>query len=274
MTELTRRILVATFGIPLLVVTTYLGGWYFFAVIAIVSTAAQWEFYSMQSGKSISPQRISGILVGLALLTGIEISQWFITGVIVILGMMTIMADEMFRRHKNVASNIGVTVLGIIYIPLFLGALLHLRELMDALVPGIPEAGFRFVMMMFVTVWICDTFAYMFGKKIGRHKLYQKVSPNKTIEGAIAGVIGSMIVLSIIKITGFLQLSWFQAVVFSLVIGIIGQLGDLVESWFKRDAGVKDSSSLLPGHGGMLDRFDSIIFVSPVLLILIWAFWR
>ena len=274
MSELTRRILVATFGIPVLVITTYLGGWYFFAVLLLISVVAQWEFYRMQLEKAIVPQSVTGIIVGVALLTGIETRQWYATGAVLVLGMMASMAGEMFRRHKNVSSNIGVTLLGLFYIPFFLGTLLYLRDLTDRLLPEIPRAGFRFVMMMFVTIWICDTFAYMFGKKIGKHKLYQKVSPNKTVEGGIAGVIGSLLVLGIIKLSGILPLDWFQAVLFGLVFGIIGQLGDLVESWFKRDVGVKDSSTLLPGHGGMLDRFDSIIFVSPVLLILIWTFWK
>ena len=274
MTELAKRISVAALGIPLLVVTTYLGGWYFFAVIAIISVVAQREFYQIQADKSIYPQSVSGIVIGLALLLAIQLDQWLLTVVILVLGMMIIMATEMFRRHKNVLTQIGVTLLGIFYIPFFLGCLLYLRELVDVLIPGIPDAGFRFVIMMFVAIWICDTFAYMFGRKIGKHKLYQKVSPHKTIEGGIAGIIGSLMVLGIIKLSSVLPLTWFQTVIFGLVIGIIGQLGDLVESSFKRDAGVKDTSALLPGHGGMLDRFDSIIFVSPILLILIRTFWQ
>ncbi len=103
---------------------------------------------------------------------------------------------------------------------------------------------------------------------LGKHKLYEKVSPNKTWEGAIAGVIGSILVLSLVKMLAILPVSWPFTLLAGLIIGIVGQTGDLVESWFKRDAGVKDSSSLLPGHGGMLDRFDSIIFVSPAIFLL------
>ncbi len=170
MTELAKRISVATFGIPLLVVTTYLGGWYFFAVVSVISTVAQWEFYKMQLGKSIFPQSVSGIIIGLAILIGIETSQWFITGIMLVLGMMAIIAYEMFRRHNNVATNIGVTLLGLFYIPVLLGFLLHVRALTDTLMPGTTNAGFKYVMTMFISIWVCDTFAYGFGKKIGKHK--------------------------------------------------------------------------------------------------------
>ena len=100
-------------------------------------------------------------------------------------------------------------------------------------------------------------------------KLFEKVSPNKTIEGGIAGVIGSLLVLVLVKLLALFDFTWFHTILIGIVIGIIGQMGDLVESWFKRDAGVKDSSALLPGHGGMLDRFDSIIFVSPAMFLML-----
>jgi phosphatidate cytidylyltransferase len=273
MTELAKRISVAMFGIPVLIATTYLGGWYFFAVILIISTVAQWEFYDIQKEKSIFPQRLPGITLGTLLLIGVQLKAWPLSGFLLTAGIMLLMITEMFRRYTTVSANLGVTILGILYIPFFLGCLLYIRDFLDTMFPQIPDAGFRFVLTMFVTIWICDTFAYGFGRKIGHHKLYQKVSPNKTIEGGIAGVIGSLLVLLLVKETGILPLTWFQAIAFGLVFGIIGQLGDLVESWFKRDAGVKDSSAILPGHGGMLDRFDSIIFVSPVLLLLTRTFW-
>jgi len=123
-------------------------------------------------------------------------------------------------------------------------------------------------MLILITIWICDTFAYTFGKRLGKHKLYEKVSPNKTIEGSIAGLLGAILTVIIVKIFNILPFSWSSVLLIGATIGIFGQIGDLVESWFKRDAGVKDSSALLPGHGGMLDRFDSLFFLSPIILIL------
>jgi phosphatidate cytidylyltransferase len=269
MSELTKRIIVATFGIPLLIGVTFKGGWYFFVIIAIVSIVAQWEFYKIQEKKQIFTQNFSGILVGLLILLGIETGEWYLAGGLILIALMIILVAEMFRQNTNVSANVGVTLLGVFYIPFFLGSLLYLRSQADQLFPSDALAGFKFVMMIFVTIWICDTFAYSFGSKLGRHKLFEKVSPNKTVEGAIAGIIGSLLVLVSVKLAALLEINWFQAIIIGISIGIIGQIGDLVESCFKRDAGVKDTSALLPGHGGMLDRFDSIIFVSPAMLLLI-----
>ena len=269
MGELTKRVLVASFGIPLLVGATYMGGWYFFVIAAIVSVVAQWEFYKIQKQNRIYPQNISGIIMGLIILLGVQTGEEYLTGSIILVASMFVLLSEMFRRHKNVSADIGVTILGVLYIPLFLSCLLYLRSEMDALFPMDPLAGFKFILSIFIAIWICDTFAYSFGRKLGKNKLFEKVSPNKTVEGAIAGVIGSLLVLAVVKHFSLLEISWFQAAVFGLTVGIIGQAGDLVESWFKRDADVKDTSDLLPGHGGMLDRFDSIIFVSPAMLLLV-----
>ena len=268
MSELAKRISVAVFGIPLLIGVTFLGGWYFFSIILIVSVVAQWEFYQIQKNKKIFPQSISGIVAGVIVLLGIQTGMWLNAGLILVLCLMIIMANEMFRHQNNVSPNIGVTILGIFYIPILLGSLLYIRIYIDKILPNTAVAGFKFILMIFAAIWICDTFAYGFGRKFGKHKLYEKVSPNKSLEGAIAGLIGSVLVVFLVKQLEVLPLKWLHVLVFGASIGIVGQTGDLVESWFKRDAGVKDTSTLLPGHGGMLDRFDSIIFVSPVLLIL------
>jgi phosphatidate cytidylyltransferase len=268
--ELTKRILVAIFGIPLVLALTYLGNWYFFSLILVIAVVAQFEFYQIQKNKDIYPQDITGITVGVIILLGIQTDQLFYAGLIMIIAAMMMMVNEMFRKQKNASVNIGVTLLGIIYIPLFLGTLLYMRHYIDLILPIIAHAGFRFITVMLATIWICDTFAYSFGSKFGKHKLYKKVSPNKSMEGAIAGLIGGILSYSVAKYTGILPIAWKVSIAFGLAVGIIGQTGDLVESWFKRDTGVKDSSSLLPGHGGMLDRFDSLIFLSPAMLILVY----
>ncbi|MFC2088698.1 phosphatidate cytidylyltransferase [Calditrichota bacterium] len=269
MSELGKRILVALFGIPLLLFVTYLGDWYFFSIVLLISIVAQWEFYQLQKHKNIQPQSISGIIIGIFLLVGVQIQNFYATSLILLFFLMLILTSEMFRRHKNVSTNIGVTILGILYIPLLLGTFLYVRINVGDLFSDIPNAGFRFILIIFASIWLCDTFAYAFGRLLGRHKLYEKVSPNKSMEGAVAGIIGSIIVFINVKFIHFLPFTWQDVFVFGIVIGIIGQIGDLVESWFKRDVGIKDSSTLLPGHGGMLDRFDSLIFVSPAIFIII-----
>ena len=114
MTDLTKRILVAVFGIPLLLSTTYLGGWYFYAVILVISTVAQWEFYNIQEERSIFPQTFSGITLGVLLLTGIQFQAWYLTGLLMIAGIILLMINEMFRRETTVSANLGVTLLGIL----------------------------------------------------------------------------------------------------------------------------------------------------------------
>lgn len=270
MSELTKRVIVAVFGIPLLLGLTYIGGWYFFGLVLVMSLGAQAEFYQIQKNKNIYPQNYLGILAGLILLLGIQTGKWFFAGLFLLIILILILSGEMFRKQKNASTNIGVTLLGILYVPLLLGAFLYLRSFIDFIYPQVTNAGFIFIFILFASIWICDTFAYFFGKRFGKHKLYQKVSPNKTIEGGLAGLIGSIIVFLVVKVAFILPISWPAVIVFGITVGTIGQLGDLVESWFKRDVGVKDSSAFLPGHGGLLDRFDSLIFVSPVMLLLVF----
>jgi phosphatidate cytidylyltransferase len=268
MSELTKRILVALFGIPTILVLTFLGGWYFFTLILIISLVAQLEFYAMQKKKDYQPQRINGIIAAILILLGYQTGEWnsIVIGIVII--FMLILAFEMFRHHENVVINVGITLVGILYIPTFLGTLIHTKSFVDTTFSSIQYAGFRYIMIILIAIWICDTFAYSFGMLLGKHKLNEKVSPNKTIEGGVAGLAGAILTLLIAKGLQVIPINWISAIVIGIMVGIFGQMGDLVESWFKRDAGVKDSSTILPGHGGMLDRFDSLLFLAPSLLIL------
>lgn len=268
MKELSKRISVSIIGIPIVTILTYLGDWYFFALILIISLVAQGEFYLMQKKIDIYPQIFNGMITGVVVLLGIQTGEWFVFISIFIAMLLIIYTYEMLRNYGNVSANIGTTLIGVLYIPFFLGLLMYTKNYFDLVLPQVRIAGFKFIMILLISIWMCDTFAYMFGMLFGRHKLYEKVSPNKTIEGAMAGLLGAVMVLSIVKILQILPISWLSAIFIGLTIGLLGQTGDLVESWFKRDAGVKDSSGILPGHGGMLDRFDSLIFLSPAMFIL------
>jgi phosphatidate cytidylyltransferase len=273
MKELSKRLLVALIGIPFITYFTYLGGWYFFILILVISVIAQIEFYQMQKKIKFNAQMINGIIVGVLILLGIQTAAWQVFGALLIAMLLFIYAFEMLRHHENFSANLGVTIVGICYIPLFLGLLIYIKDYLDRVLSLESLPGFRFIMILLVSIWICDTFAYGFGVLIGRHKLYEKVSPNKTIEGALAGLAGALITLSLVKILQIIPLTWSAALIIGFMVGLLGQTGDLVESWFKRGAGVKDSSALLPGHGGMLDRFDSLIFLSPAMFILILIFF-
>ncbi len=146
--------------------------------------------------------------------------------------------------------------LGVLYIALPFSYLIPLRELVH---------GRRWVLFLIVVVWINDTFAYFTGRLVGRHKLSPVVSPNKTIEGGVGGIIGGVVAALIMNRYLDLALGPLVVTALAVALGLVAMGGDLVESVIKRGAGAKDSGTIIPGHGGMLDRIDSIIFTIPVL---------
>ena len=156
----------------------------------------------------------------------------------------------------EVHHRLGWLVLGLVYLPFLLGHLMQLRLLPD---------GRQWIFMTLIVIMSCDTFAYFVGSKIGKRKLYPAVSPNKSIEGGVGGLVGSVFAVIIVKFTFLPILGFFDAVWIGLLLGIMGQLGDLFESLLKRACQVKDSGNIIPGHGGMLDRLDSLLFAFPVV---------
>jgi len=142
-----------------------------------------------------------------------------------------------------------------------LGSLSELRNL--------PNIGFKITLALFLSIWICDTAAFIFGKKFGKKKIVPNVSPKKTWVGTIAGFIGSLIFLIAINQVGYFpeNIHIIDVVAIGIITGIFGQLGDWAESLLKREAGVKDTSNILAGHGGILDRFDSLTFAAPLTLL-------
>lgn len=154
------------------------------------------------------------------------------------------------------APRFALTVAGLLYVPLLLGHLVMLRSLPH----GVP-----WIFLLLILVMAGDTGAFYVGSALGRHKLYPLVSPNKSVEGAIGGLAGSLIGVCIARWTFFPELSAGDCLLTALVIGPLGQAGDLFESLLKRSFGVKDSGTIIPGHGGILDRLDSILFAAPAL---------
>ena len=166
--------------------------------------------------------------------------------------------------NKTNISDISITFFGICYIVIFIMFIPLIRENL--------ANGKILIWYVFLTAWGTDIFAYVVGKRIGKHK-FTEVSPNKTIEGCIGGVIGAVL-LSIVytiacnKIWN-LQINYIFITVISVILSIIGQLGDLAESSIKRYTEIKDTSNLIPGHGGMLDRIDSVLFIAPIAYFLL-----
>ncbi len=273
MKELLIRISVAIIGIPLLIFLVWQGGLWFLTFILIIAVLGQWEMYRMLEQKQVVPQKLAGILLGLSIvmLTYTGFSETMFSLLLAVL--IFIFAAEMFYNRGSSNLNIGGTLLGVIYPVLFLDALLFLRlRLGELFQSNSGSASAIFILALFVSIWTCDTMAYFVGVKFGKHRLFERVSPKKSIEGALGGLAGALLIFLLAWWRQIIPLSLPLALTAGLIVGVFGQMGDLVESWFKRDAGVKDSSKILPGHGGILDRFDSMMFVSPIFVI-IYLLW-
>jgi phosphatidate cytidylyltransferase len=206
--------------------------------------------------------------------------------IVVLVFVPLTMGIELFRGKPGALANISTTLVGALYVAFSLGAFIGIRELFvpadfpvyahfhvtGAAVPDDVRAtiyrwGGYTVLSIFVTIWVCDSGAYFAGRAFGRHKLFPRVSPKKTWEGAVAGFVAALLMFVVLRGLLLPYLSLRDALVCGGVIGVFGQVGDLAESLLKRDAGVKDSSTIIPGHGGVLDRFDSLLFVAPLLFV-------
>jgi phosphatidate cytidylyltransferase len=166
---------------------------------------------------------------------------------------------------KVAAGETALFLLGILYIPLLLSHLVLLREM---------PLGVQWIFLLLVIVMAGDTAAFYVGSSLGKRKLYPLVSPNKSIEGMFGGLAGSVAGAFLARATFFPQLTPVDCVATALLVGLLGQLGDLFESLLKRSCGVKDSGTIFPGHGGMLDRLDSVLFAAPTLYIYVKYFFR
>ena len=168
---------------------------------------------------------------------------------------------ELFRKQNASRDRIGTWFTGFIYVAIPFG-------LMNGLLITGNLEGFRVDILigLFIIIWSSDVFAYLVGSWIGKHKLFERISPKKSWEGSIGGLVFAMIAAYILSLI-FHQLTLTEWLIFAVIVVVTGALGDLIESMLKRQAGVKDSGTLLPGHGGVLDRFDAVLFATPFVFV-------
>jgi phosphatidate cytidylyltransferase len=257
-----KRVVVAVIAIPVILAATYLGDFYFFIFVAVVGLVSFYEFSVLVKNKGANANLIWGLLVIFFLslnqyLNLIELTTF------ILLTSLSLLIMELFRNKGSAILNLGVTFLGIFYVGMFLTSLIGLREYYPE--TNEYQRGAFLLFSIFASIWIGDSAAYYGGTALGKHKLFPRVSPKKSWEGAIFGFIFSIGAMVLAKFIMLDFLSLFNSVVIGVIIGTFGQIGDLVESLLKRDSAIKDSSSLIPGHGGFLDRFDSLIFSAPVI---------
>jgi phosphatidate cytidylyltransferase len=258
-----KRVIVSVVAIPVILIATYLGGYYFVAFVIIISLMSFYEFSLIVRNKNAYANLVLGELIILLFLLN-QFKTFIDTYSLILISSLTLLILELFRNKGSAILNLGVTFLGIFYIGIFSTALIALREFYN-IVGHDYIYGAYLVISIFVSIWIGDSAAYYGGTAFGKHRLFPRVSPKKSWEGAILGFIFSVATMILAQIIILDFLSILNALVIGIVIGVVGQIGDLVESLLKRDAIVKDSSSLIPGHGGFFDRFDSLLFSAPVI---------
>lgn len=257
------RAITGFFFIMVLMGAVLLGPYTFVSLFSLLAICCVYEFYRMVHTENIQPLLFWGVgvaAVGLVLvgsiLLGLLPYSMLSFGIVAVL-LLYIAA--LFRKTTHPIQDVAYSLFGLIYaaIPfIFFMSLGFVEDTYNAYIP----LGFLIIL------WTNDTGAYLAGRSMGRHKLFERISPNKTWEGFVGGVILAVIAGFILShYFGFLPLwSW---VCMALIVGIFGTLGDLVESMLKRNVGVKDSGNLLPGHGGLLDRFDGLLIAAPLVYL-------
>lgn len=259
------RILVSIIAIPFIIGICYLGGYYFLAFTLGIGLISFYEFSILAKNKDAYVNKVLGFLMTAFLIIN-SYFDFFPFHYSVLIGILFLLLYELFRDKSSAIINLGTTLLGIFYIGLFSSTLIGIREMYSGFSYEYENGGLLIISMM-ITIWMCDSAAYFLGTAFGKHRLFPRVSPKKSWEGAVAGFIFSIATMIFMKTVLVDFITMNQAITIGIIVGSFGQLGDLIESLIKRDANVKDSSDIIPGHGGILDRFDSLLYSSPIVFL-------
>lgn len=283
--NLTKRIAFAVIAIPALLGVAYLGGWYLTLLLSAAGALAAREIYDFARRQGIEPLGVVGtigaalmpVMMALPLLAPgraaimVREGHWFAAGLLLLL-TLTLWRRGTTRRPLTAAA---VTLFGVMYASWLPSFALMLRHPLPGTFANDASVGMALLFYPLVLTWVGDTVAMTAGRTFGGPKMAPVVSPNKTWSGGIGGLLGSIAVSVIWGATVFqragIAMTWLELVIFGAIIGVAGQVGDVVESMFKREVGVKDSSAIIPGHGGVLDRLDSQYFAIPAAALLFKA---
>lgn len=260
---LKTRIISACVFVPVILIAAYFGSWLWAALVLAIAVVGGYEFGKIAEAKghsffSLIYYPVAVVVVGLA--------QLFPENLVLMLGALFLGFAAfltMFVFGKCSAEDAALNITAVVYIPITMACAILLRS-------GYPD-GMWYIFLLLIIQWFTDSGAYLIGSSIGKHKLMPRVSPKKSVEGAVGGVV--VAVIGALLLNAFIHIFPVSLMtVLAIVVSVGGQLGDLCESAFKRWAGVKDSGKCIPGHGGMLDRFDSMLFAAPLLLLFISLF--
>ncbi len=289
--NLIQRIITGTLFVAVLVGAIWWSAWSMAGLFLLITVLGLWEFYGLAEKAGAQPQKVYGTIAGvlLVLLTIAVKGFYFTSKTTLVLPLLAlpflflVFFIELWRKKENPFANIGWTLLGIFYVAVPFAVLIfafapigfisgNFRDFLPS--SRITEYDHVPLLTFFILIWTSDTMAYVCGRLFGRHKLFERISPKKTWEGFIGGLIFTVAAAGMIA-------NWFMASEFNykqevtwmltaIVISITGMLGDLSESLFKRSIDVKDSGTILPGHGGILDRFDALLLAVPFGIATFW----
>ena len=267
MNDLLKRSLTGVIYVVAILAGTIIHPLVFVVVFGALLFLTQHEFYKLTGNTAIVPQRISGQIFGILLFAvSFCIAYRILPPKVALLFIplfILVFVFELFRMNTKPLQNSAVTLLGLIYVAVPFCLLNFI------VFPGFQLKATFYPWILtgiFFIIWIYDSVAYLVGSMFGKHKIHERISPKKSWEGLIGGAIIAVI-MGILNAVFFQVLSMFSWIIIALIIVIFGTLGDLFESKIKRDLEVKDSGSMLPGHGGFLDRLDSLLFAVPVIYI-------
>ena len=253
-----KRTATIIIGVFLSFLTIFWKGFPFFIIIIIIALLGLKELYSIAHKLGYRPSYILGSVLTFYFITitvyDIYCLNYYIENIIITFFIILTFIFQLFKKdYSKVLAEISITIFGSIYLGYLLSFMLKIKDL--------PNGNYYLISLLIIT-WANDTGAYLIGTKFGKNKIFPKISPKKTIEGSIGGIIFS--IAGTFALKNWLNLTFNELLSLGLIISIIAQLGDLFESVLKRGSGIKDSGTLIPGHGGILDSLDSLIFTAPV----------
>ncbi len=263
-----KRVLTAAVLLPIFVILVVVpNGWFFDTLVALAAVICVLEFEGIAKNTGASTLKVFASVLTLAILAEAIRPTLLNYDEIILLALFGLMFCGLFAGvdTKKGLATITAALFGALYI----GGLSRYFILLHHQGNGL---GSKLIFLLCGAVWVGDSAAYYVGKHLGRHPLAKRLSPNKTLEGALANLVGTTAVVAVAGATFLPRLRLVDVVVLGILFTVFGILGDLFESFFKRSAGIKDASTLLPGHGGMLDRLDSLFFNAPLLYYYIKVF--
>lgn len=260
------RVASAAVGLPFLLFLTWLGTTWFVALTSLVAVLGVWEFQRLATSRSVRPVPV---LLGSIWTVALVVSGLYrgdISALIVAAGVLGLLVWPLLRRGVEGALEAwALAVAGPMYVGWSLSHAVTLRQL---------DQGWEWVFFVLLSTFATDTSAFFVGRLLGRSPMAPSISPGKTWEGAVGGFVGAIVASLVLAWLLGLSVSMWQVVLLGVLVGIFAQVGDLAESLLKRAAGVKDAGALVPGHGGILDRLDSVVFtVVVVYYVLVWVIY-